>query len=222
MAHRTTIRAATSTDVPELVTLCLAARAEAGTGSALCTDDAARLRDQITTALGLPGALVLVAANGTQVDGMLLGRTVGPALFLDEVVVDLEVLYVRAPARRRGLGHALLAELVAAADATGATSVVSGPLPGARGVQRFLARAGFQAAAGYRVVTLAALRRRLAADPASPRTAPGGIARLVAVRRRVRGQTGELPVVPSAEATSKQVSRTVDTRPPESSSTTTS
>lgn len=232
MPHRTTVRAATGADVPDLVELCLVARAEAGTGSALCTDDEARLHDQLTVALALPGVFVLVAEHGDQTDGLLLGRTVGPTLFTDQVAVDLEVLYVRASARRRGVGHALLVELVAVAEASGATEVVSAPLPGARGVQRFLARAGFQAAASYRVVTTAALRRRLAADqPRTVRPVTGGIAKLVALRRQILA-TGELPVVEDGQddggaverpaATTMQVSRAVQTRRPAGSSTVTS
>ncbi|MCL2091485.1 MAG: GNAT family N-acetyltransferase [Micrococcales bacterium] len=224
MPHRTAVRAATSADVPDLVGLCLEARAEAGTGSALCTDDGTRLRGQLTTALGLPGAFLLVAQHGDQTDGLLLGRTVGPTLFADHVAVDLEALYVRAAARRRGVGHALLVALVAVADAAGATEVVAAPLPGARGVQRFLARAGFQAAASYRVVTVAALRRRLAVDqPRTVRPVSGAITRLVALRRQILA-TGELPAVQDdgveePAATTRQVSRAVQTRRPAESST---
>ena len=223
MPHRMTVRAATSADLPGLVGLCLEARAEAGTGSALCTDDEARLRDQLTTMLVLPGAFLLVAQQGDQTEGLLLGRTVGPTVFTDQVAVDLEALYVRASARRRGVGHALLVELVAVADAAGATEVVAAPLPGARGVQRFLARAGFQAAASYRVVTLTALRRRLAADqPRTVRPVSGAITRLVALRRQTLA-TGELPSVSDdvdePAATTRQVSRAVQTRRPTESST---
>ncbi len=223
---RTTVRAATGGDVPGLVGLCLQARAEAGTGSALCTDDETRLHDQLTTALALPGAFVLVAQHGDQTDGLLLGRTVGPTLFADQVTVDLEALYVRASARRRGVGHALLVELVAVAEAAGATEVFAAPLPGARGVRRFLARAGFQAAANYRVVTTAALRRRLAVDQSSAvRPVSGAITRLVALRRQTLA-TGELPSlqdgVDGPVATTKQVNRAVQTRRPVESSTVTS
>lgn len=226
MPHRTTVRAAASGDVPDLVGLCLEARAEAGTGSALCTDDETRLRDQLTTALALPGVFLLVARHDDQTDGLLLGRTVGPTLFVDHVTVDLEALYVRASARRRGVGHALLVELVTVADAAGATEVVAAPLPGARGVRRFLARAGFQAAANFRVVTIAALRRKLAADqPLAVRPVSGAITRLVALRRQTMA-TGELPVVQDdgdePSATTRQVSRVVQTRRPVESSTVTS
>jgi GNAT superfamily N-acetyltransferase len=205
--------------------LCLEARAEAGTGSALCTDDETRLHDHLITALALPGTFLLVAQLGDQTEGMMLGRTVGPTLYADHVTVDLEALYVRASARRRGVGHALLVELVAVADTAGATEVVAAPLPGARGVQRFLARAGFQAAANYRVVTTTALRRKLATDqPRTVRPVSGAITRLVALRRQTLA-TGELPVAQGYDeptATTRQVSRAVQTRRPAESSTVTS
>jgi len=226
MPHRTTVRAATSHDVPDLVELCLTARAEAGTGSALCTDDADRLAEHLTTMLVLPGAFMLVAGHGNQIEGFAAGRTVGPTLLSDQVTMDLQVVYVRAPARRRGLGHALLVSLVGVAEAAGAVEMVSAPLPGARGVQRFLAQAGFQAVAGYRVATVASLRRRLdqPRTSVSPITRPvASIARLVALRRRTLA-TGEMPTLASLghDETSKQVSRTVDTRLPAQSVTSTS
>ncbi|MCL2466537.1 MAG: GNAT family N-acetyltransferase [Micrococcales bacterium] len=227
MPHRTTARAATNLDVPDLVELCLAARAEAGTGSALCTEDDGRLAEHMTTMLGLPGAFVLVAGHGDQIEGFAAGRTGGPTLFSDSVVVDLQVLYVRASARRRGVGHALLVGLVSVAEAAGAAEVVAAPLPGARGVQRFLARAGFQAVAGCRVAGVAALRRRLdqALRPvtgAIARPVTSGIARLVELRRHTLA-TGEMPAVDSGQdETTRQVSRTVATRLPARSATSTS
>ncbi|MCL2455267.1 MAG: GNAT family N-acetyltransferase [Micrococcales bacterium] len=191
MSHRTTIRAATGEDLPGLVQLCLSAREEAGTGSALCTDDEARLREQLGVASGLPGAVLLVATHDDEIDGLLLGRTVGPTLFSDQVAVDLEAVYVRASARRRGIGHALLGGLVTVAEQAGAAEVFASPLPGARGIERFLARVGFQAAASYRVITVTALHRRLA-DETRPRGGqarqdePSRISRLIALRRRAR------------------------------------
>jgi GNAT superfamily N-acetyltransferase len=197
------------------------ARDEAGTGSALCTDDTQRLRQQLATALMLPGAIILVAVHDGVVDGLLLGRLVGPSLFADVVAIDLEALFVVRDSRRRGVGHALLAALVTVAEQHGATEIYSSPLPGARGVQRFLARLGFQPAAAHRVVTISALQRRLCNDPGLAATgAVRRVSRLIALRRRSRGPaTGEVPVQPPAD-TSMQVSREVHTRRPSASSTT--
>jgi len=222
----TNVRPAVVDDLGALVDLCLIARDEAGTGSALCTDDAVRLRLQLATALMLPGAMVLVAVHDGALDGLLLGRLVGPSLFSDAVAVDLEALYVLRDNRRRGVGHALLGAVVKLAEEHGAAEIYSSPLPGARGVQRFLAGVGFQPAATHRVVTTAALQRRLATDSAFPvtgavRRAPNpGVDRLIALRRRSRGPaTSQIPVQP-ALGTSMQVSREVHTRFPSPSSTT--
>lgn len=226
MRPGTNVRPAAADDLGTLVDLCLTARDEAGTGSALCTDDADRLRQQLATALMLPGAIVLVAVHDGALDGMLLGRLVGPSLFCDTVAVDLEALYVLRDNRRRGVGHALLGGLVALAEEHGAAEIYASPLPGARGVQRFLARLGFQPAATHRVVTTASLQRRLATDSVSPATGAvrrvpkPGVDRLIALRRRSRGPaTSQVPAQP-ALGTSMQVSREVHTRRPSPSSTT--
>ncbi|MBU4213246.1 MAG: GNAT family N-acetyltransferase [Actinobacteria bacterium] len=207
--------------------MCLVARDEAGTGSALCTDDVARLTGQLATALVLPGAIMLVALHEDEPEGILLARLVGPGPFSDVVAVDLEALYVGRGSRRRGVGHALLAGLVEVVEQHGATEIYASPLPGARGVQRFLARLGFQPAASHRVVSTAALQRRLVADEVAPRSGAvrrvpmHGVDRLIALRRKSRTEpsTGELPVQP-AEATSMHVSREVQRRRPSASSTT--
>ena len=93
--------------------------------------------------------------------GLLLARVVGPGPFTDLVSLDIEAVYVLPAARRRGLGHALLVGATTVADEAGATELYSSPLPGARGMQRFLARLGFAPAASHRVVTTAALQRKL-------------------------------------------------------------
>lgn len=186
-------RPATAQDLDALTALCLEARVEAGTGSALCTDDEVRLRSQLAALAGLPGGLLLTAGHEGAIDGVLLARVVGPSPFSDVVVVDLEAVFVRAAARRRGVGHALLSALADEAEARGAAEVYASPLPGARGMQRFLARSGFQAAAAHRAVSTAALQRRLAQDPVAPRTgqtrrvSPRGLDSLIALRRRARG-----------------------------------
>ncbi len=186
-------RPATEQDLDALTQLCLEARDEVGTGSALCTDDQERLRHQLATLAGMPGGLLLTAGHEGALEGVLVARIVGPSPFSDAVAVDLEAVYVRASARRRGVGHALLAALAVEAEARGATDVYASPLPGARSMQRFLARTGFQPAAAHRVVTTAALQRHLANDPVAPRTgqarrvSPRGLDSLIARRRRARG-----------------------------------
>lgn len=231
-------RSARRDDVSDLVGLCLEARAELMVGAQLCTDDPDRLRDQLLTLLNSPGGVILVATLDDELAGLLLARIVGPGPFTDAVVLTLESLYVRSTARRRGLGHALLLAAVELADNAGAMEVFASPLPGARGMHRFLAQVGFAPAAAHRVVTTAALARRLTQDPATSvvagrRASRHGLEDLIARRRQARARDEDALSVPvratgthgarqSRVSISMQVSRAVQSRRPPSSSTATS
>ena len=207
-------------------------------GSQLCTDDADRLRDQLGALLAVPGGRVLLALLDDDPAGLLLARVVGPGPFTDVVSLDIEAVYVLPAARRRGLGHALLVGATTVAEEAGATELYSSPLPGSRGMQRFLARLGFAPAASHRVVTAAALQRKLAHDQghvgaagryaaparAGSRTSSPGVG-----RHAPRGSPSRSPVQPARASgadqgrasISMQVSRAVQTSRPPSSSTTT-
>jgi GNAT superfamily N-acetyltransferase len=183
-------RAARPEDLDDLVHLSMEARKETGVGAQLCTDDTERLRRQLGAFLTVDGGLVLVGTIDGQPAGILLARLVGPSLFADSACLALEGLYVMRAARRRGLGHVLVATAAEAAEQFGAAEVYAAPLPGARGMHRFLARLGFAPAASYRVAGTASLQRRLAHDAATgtaPRR-PGarGLEDLIARRRQAR------------------------------------
>ncbi|GEL93630.1 GNAT family N-acetyltransferase [Cellulomonas composti] len=204
-----------------LVELCLAARQEASVGSQVCTDDAERLRRQLGSLVADTG-IVLVGFVDDQPAGFLLARLVGPSLFTDASAIVIEALYVVGSARRRGLGHVLLGLAANEAEARGACELFSSPLPGARGMQRFLARLGFTSAATHRVVTTSALQRRLAHDlasstPGARRPAPRGLEDLIARRRHAR-ESRRVPEDQIA-STSMQVNLAVHTRRPSPSST---
>ena len=184
-------------DLDGLVALCLAARAESTVGAQLCSPDGAVLREQLGTLLATPGGRVLVGLLDDEIAGFLFGRVVGPSPFVQEVSLHVEALYVGAADRRRGLGHTLLAGALELAEEAGATQVYAVPLPGARGVQRFLARLGFAPAAAHRVVAVPTLQRRLAGDPVragSRRRGTRGLEDLIARRRQVRTETQTGPV----------------------------
>ncbi|MBO9554478.1 GNAT family N-acetyltransferase [Cellulomonas sp.] len=228
------VRSACPHDLEDLVDLCLAARSEAGVGSQLCTEDSERLRSQLGTLLATPGGEVLIGTVDDQAAGLLLARIVGPGPFTDQSSLHLEALFVLPDARRRGLGHALLSRAVQLAEQAGATELYSSPLPGARGMQRFLARLGFAPAAAHRVVTTAVLQRRLTHEvgpasitPSVRRTGPRGLEDLIARRRQVR-EGRRLDEASAADAAAQarasinmQVSRAVQSCRPSSSSTTT-
>jgi GNAT superfamily N-acetyltransferase len=225
-------RPATSDDLDGLVTLCLEARSELQVGSQLCTDDPQRLRDQLLLLMSAPGGTVLAGLVDDEVDGLLLARVIGPGPFSEVVALGLEALYVRGDARRRGLGHGLLVAAANLAEEVGATEVYASPLPGARGMHRFLARIGFAPAAAHRVVTTSALQRRLAQEPSavfgpsSGRQPKQRLEDLIARRRQARASQAEEATSPSEAARqarasiSMQVSRAVQTRRPSSSTTT--
>ncbi|MDQ0374690.1 GNAT family N-acetyltransferase [Cellulomonas humilata] len=233
------VREALPGDMESLVALCLAARREAAVGAQLCTDDADRLRDQLGALLAARGGRVLVAFLDDEPAGLLLARVVGPGPFTDLVSLDIEAIYVLPTARRRGLGHALLVGATTVADEAGATEMYSSPLPGARGMQRFLARLGFAPAASHRVVTTAALQRKLTHEsghvgaPGSVRrSGPRGLEDLIARRRQARAARQPVVEEPVAPARSSgadqgrasitmQVNRAVQSGRPSSSSTTT-
>lgn len=186
-------------ELDELVAVCLEARAESATGIQVCSPDARAVAVQLGVLLSVPGGAALVARLDGRVVGFALLRLVGPSPFLEERVLYLEALYVAAGARRRGVGHALLAATAQRAAEAHATDVLAVPIPGARGVQRFLARIGFAPAASHRMVSTTTLLRRLAAEahPASGRVGgrqPRGLEELIARRRRTRAEGASGPI----------------------------
>lgn len=234
MRSNVQVRAAEPDDLTSLVRLCLEARAESTVGAQLCTSDSESLRHQIGALLATPGGVVLVATVDGAPAGLLLARLVGPSVFSDVVSLAVEAVYVARDARRRGVGHALLAGAVEVADEGAATDVYASPLPGARGMLRFFARMGFAPAATHRVVSTASLQRRLAGEAASglgSRRGGRAIEDLIARRRQVRAASQRDPAdarmvrgssagQARGEAISMQVSRAVATRRASESSTT--
>lgn len=141
------------------------------------------------------GGTVLLATHEGQACGFIVLRVLEPMLFAATTSVSIDAIFVTPQARRRGTGRALLAAAAAVAAEHGAEHVYCAPAPGARGMQRFLARLGFAPASGHRVVATAALQRRLAQEaPQTPRGARmsrrdatrAAIEDLVARRRRAR------------------------------------
>ena len=187
------VRPAVPADLPVLARLSIDARHEAGTGMQLCVNDEERIARQLAMLTALPGGQIKVAAIDGEPVGFMLIRVLEPTLFVDEVGVYIEALYVSQDFRRRGVGHALLTEAGEIAASVGAADVFSVPLPGSRGVQRFLARLGFAPAASHRVVPTAVLLRKLAAE-GSVRRQGRGIEDLIARRRRARTETNSGPL----------------------------
>ncbi|WP_255371627.1 GNAT family N-acetyltransferase [Cellulosimicrobium sp. CUA-896] len=194
MRHAVEVRSATGDDLPGIAALCAEARTESASGAQLCAPDEERLVRHLSVLLALPGGSVLAAVQDGRPVGFVLARVLDPHLFADEPSLYVEAVYVGEDARRRGVGHALLSATAELAAASGASHVYSVPIPGSRGVQRFLARLGFAPVAGHRVVATGVLQRRLAADLVPARRGARSLEDLIARRRRARTEGLSGPV----------------------------
>ncbi|MBD8077704.1 GNAT family N-acetyltransferase [Cellulosimicrobium arenosum] len=194
MRHVVEVRPAVGDDLVAIASLCSEARLESATGAQLCAPESDRLVRHLSVLLALPGGNVLVALVEGRPVGFVLARVLEPHLFADEPSLYVEAVYVGQDARRRGVGHALLSATADVAADAGATQVYSVPIPGSRGVQRFLARLGFAPVAGHRVVSTAVLQRRLAADLVPSRKGARSLEDLIARRRRARTEGLSGPV----------------------------
>ncbi|MGI5186582.1 N-acetyltransferase family protein [Promicromonospora sp. CA-289599] len=193
------IRPAREDDLPAVAALAAEARDDSPTGAQLGAQDTGRLLEHLSVLLAA-GGHVLVAEQNGQVAGVVLGRVVAAYLFAPRASLYLDMVFVAPRARRHGVGHALLRAATDLAAEHGCEDIYSAPVPGNRGVQRFLARLGFAPAAGHRVASVAALQRRLASEAAardahaSRRFARVGLEDLIARRRRARSVLESGPI----------------------------
>jgi len=135
-------------DVGALVQLCRVARAELAPlrGGALFVDREARgepLAESFTAALADSlQAVWLGTIDGTPVGYAAVRLDPGRDGSLLAVIDDL---FVEQPARAVGVGEALMAQVMAWADAAGAAGIDAIALPGARDTKNFFEETGFTA-----------------------------------------------------------------------------
>lgn len=196
MLSHVDVRDVTPTDLTEVAALCARARDESAMGTQICVGESERLERHIGVYAQLPEGHVLVAQIDDEIAGFALIRTVAPGPFVDVPTVYLEAIYVSEKARRRGVGHHLLNAVAQKAAEVGAVEVYSLPLPGSRGLQRFLVRLGFAPAGAHRVVSVAALARNVDVELKRSRRRTGGrmLDDLIARRRRARIETNSGPL----------------------------
>jgi GNAT superfamily N-acetyltransferase len=194
------IHPAREDDLPAIAALAAEARDDSPTGAQLGAQETDRLLEHLSVLLSA-GGHVLVAEQDGQVVGVVLGRVVAAYLFAQHASLYLDMLFVAPRARRHGVGHALLRAAADLAAEHECHDIYSAPVPGNRGVQRFLARLGFAPAAGHRVASVAALQRRLGIDPTARdgvrpgrRFGSGGLEDLIARRRRARSVMESGPI----------------------------
>lgn len=196
------VRAASQDDLRAVVTLAVESREESPTVAHLAAAEPDRLLSHLSVLLAADGHVLVAELEGETV-GMLVGRVVGPYYFAGTPSLHLDLVYVASGARRRGVGHALLRVAADIASAHDCTDVYAAPVPGNRGMQRFLARLGFAPALGHRVVAVPTLHRRLAQEavPVVRESGRGrlrqgarGLEDLIARRRRARSVAESGPI----------------------------
>lgn len=182
-------------EIAQLTRLCMSARDESSLGTQVCAPEVDKLARHLGTYAQMPDSNILVAVQEDVVVGFALTRTIAPGLFIDTTAVYLEAIFVADSARRRGVGHQLLLAVGQRAQEVGASEIYALPLPGSRGVQRFLARLGFAPAAAHRVVSVSSLMRNINSElNRSRRGAPRMLDELIARRRRARVETNSGPL----------------------------
>lgn len=130
------------------------------------------------------GVTALVAIHDDRPVGLLV-LTASPLSGLtDDAWMTVEILFVSAAHRSRGVAAQLMARAAAIAEAQGATQLASNAPANQRDANRYFARLGFSSAVTRRVVPTAALRRRLVGEDS--RTADVVLARRRSLRARAR------------------------------------
>lgn len=211
------VRTLTPADLPEVASLCQIARDESALGTQLCVGEQDRLERHIGTYAQMPDSSVFVARSDDQVVGFALVRTVPAGIFVDVPTTYVEAIFVSAQARRRGVGHNLLGAVAQQALDAGSLEVYALPLPGSRGVQRFLARLGFAPAAAHRVVSVPVLARNVANElgRSSRRSSGRVLDELIARRRKARIETNSGPLdLRAFQAAYEAGQNTAPTQPP--------
>lgn len=181
-------------DISPVAELCLIAREESGLGTQLSVAESSRIESHLAAFAQLEGANILVAWNENRAIGFALIRLLKAGIFLDQPSIYIEAIYVQDDFRRKGAGHALLQAVCDRAQLIDAADIYAIPLPGARGVQRFLARLGFAPAGAHRVVPVATLVRNLNSELPSSKRMSRSLEDLIARRRRSRTELHSGPV----------------------------
>lgn len=163
------VRPATADDLPAMVELGSELREAllpGSDGGLRPGTPAARaaLEHRLRDALDSPGRRLVLAVADEQPVAMAL-FTVAPS----NTLVDTPALYVTHLVvddrhRRRGAGRAIVAAAAAYADERGLDQLVVSARPADRDTNRFFARLGFAPLTVRRAASVAAVRRRLAAE----------------------------------------------------------
>lgn len=129
-----TVREAEAADAPQIMDLIRELAIANGEASPVS-------ESYVEEFLSFPGCGVLVAEEDGEIVG-LLSYSVRPNLYHAGDAAIIEELVVSGRARGRGIGSALLQEMIALADALGCVEIAVSTLPGNEVAQRFYRRHG--------------------------------------------------------------------------------
>lgn len=129
-----TVREADSADAPQIMDLIRELAISNGEASPVN-------ESYVEEFLSFPGCGVLVAEEDGEIVG-LLSYSVRPNLYHGGDAALIEELVVSGRARGKGIGSALLHEMISLADALGCVEIAVSTLPGNENAQRFYKRHG--------------------------------------------------------------------------------
>lgn len=190
-----TVRDAVTADAPALRRLWQDLVVRTG-GDQIGLDADERAAQAVERVTADPTLRILVAEHDGQVLGAAFVRIGLVSPLSADTAVHLSHCAVDPRFTRSGVGRALLDATLAWADLEGVGTLLTATTANDRESNRFFARLGLVQYAVLRGAAVAALRARLAQDPAAPArtpTRPGRVGQVVAVRRSQRRARLESP-----------------------------
>lgn len=143
------------------------------------------LDGRLTASLDARGITAYIAYLGGEAVGYAVTSDPAAVVLIEAPAVTIEHLYVRATARRHGVGKALLTAIATRAERAGADVVAVNVPSQGRDANRFFARIGFTPHVVRRTASTAGLLRRLAGAEAGQ-----GVEQILLRRRLARLRAG--------------------------------